>query len=205
MPFQPAADERAERTNIEASRPRVIERISCDLRAHPLTLIPLGYLGVKKNDRVGCELVLRYTGERAVNPGLEARVCRIVDDRHTHVAHCARGARDRSGQASRNESLGPSGLVDSDRALRKPAALSSLLELGEQLTHRSSGALTSPARCDARQDVAYLAPRRPRQSHQPWRHRSFKRGLPMVVAGFIWPTSALACPLDAALGSLRVR
>ncbi len=91
MPFQPAADERAERTNVEASRPRVVERISCDLRAHPLTLIPLGYLGVKKNDRVGRELVLRYTGERAVNPGLEAGVCRIVDDRHTHVAHCARG------------------------------------------------------------------------------------------------------------------
>ena len=39
MPFQPAADERAERTNIKAPRPRVIERISCDLRAHPLTLI----------------------------------------------------------------------------------------------------------------------------------------------------------------------
>ena len=48
MPFQPAADERAERTNVEASRPRVVERISCDLRAHSLTLIPLGYLRVKK-------------------------------------------------------------------------------------------------------------------------------------------------------------
>ena len=91
MPFQPAADERAERTNVEASRSRVVERISCDLRAHSLTFIPLGYLGVKKNDGVGCELVFRYTSERAVNPGLEAGVCRIVDDRHTHVAHCARG------------------------------------------------------------------------------------------------------------------
>ncbi len=69
MPFQPAEDERAERTNIEAPRPRVIERISCDLRAHPLTLIFLGHLGVKKNDGVGCELVFRYTSERAVNPG----------------------------------------------------------------------------------------------------------------------------------------
>jgi hypothetical protein len=59
--------------------------------------------------------------------------------------------------------VGPSGLVDSDRALRKPAALSPLLELGEQLTHRSSGALTPPARCYPRQDVVRLAPRRPRR------------------------------------------
>jgi len=100
MPFQPAADERAERTNVEASRSRVVERISCDLRAHSLTFVPLGYLSVKKNDGVGCELVFRYTGERAVNPGLEAGVCWIVDNRHTHLAHCARGPRrTRSGQA----------------------------------------------------------------------------------------------------------
>jgi hypothetical protein len=139
MPFQPASDERAERTNVEASRPRVVERISCDLRAHPLTLVPLGYLGVKKNDGVGCELVLRYTGERAVNPGLEARVCRIVDDRHTHGAHCAREARGRR----RGMKVWVSWLVDSDRAWREPAAFPPLLELGEQLTRRSSEALAS--------------------------------------------------------------
>ena len=84
MPFHPASDKRAEGAHVQAARTRIIEGVSGNCAAYPLTLTLLCHHSVQKDDRVGCELVLGDADERSVDPRLIAACHCVVGDYHGH-------------------------------------------------------------------------------------------------------------------------
>jgi len=84
MPFDPAPDVRAKGAYVQAAGSGVVEGIPRDRAAYSLTLIFLSNDGVEEHDGVGCQLVLRDTRERSVDPRLIAAFHRVVVDYHGH-------------------------------------------------------------------------------------------------------------------------